>query len=657
MTAKGERAPFSAASEEDGMTRSLSGTDLQAERLSGGPNPVAITPASRLYERALTLVAMGFLGEATTILRDISVRLPGHAPVWKKLAELLRLAGKDREANGAMSQAADGSTLWAAASDSRTPAEIVAAERALLERVGALKTPPERLKELRDYLRGHETDAPAMRVLGRFEQESGNLITARALFERALVLAPDYDNARADLALLLLAMGENKRAVAESGLLISRAPANIEYRALHANALCAVGDFDPAISMIEQVVRAKSTNARARRVYARSLYIAGRREDSAREYRACLALEPGMAEAYGGLADLRGDYLTANDIAAMRERLRDSDLDLESRRTIQYALGHALERARDFSGSFAAYEAGVALSQTVAANRNRTYSPAKRADELARRRAVFSRPLLARGAPAEKPPHTPIFVVGMPRAGSTLVEQILASHRLVEGTMELPVLANVVRDLSLRRLISKPDAYPECITELNAFELADLGTHYLEECKAYRRTNRPYFIDKGTSNWLDAGLIRLVLPHAKIVDVRREPMAACFAMYKQQLKIDVQFPYGFRELVHFYTQYAGMMAYYETAMAGHIHFLSYERLVEDTESEIRRLLKYCGLPFEESCLRFWETGRAVATPSGEQVRQPIYRGAVEQWRNFEPWLGPLKEALKEAETVAAAAPR
>ena len=186
MTAKGERAPLSAASEEDGMTRSLSGTDLQAERLSGGPNPATITPPSRLYERALTLVAMGFLGEATTVLRDISVRVPGHAPVWKKLAELCVSRERIR-ANGAMSQAANGSTLWPAASDSRTPAEIVAAERALLERVGALKTPPERLKELRDYLRVHEIDAPAMRVLGRLEQESGNLITARALFERALV--------------------------------------------------------------------------------------------------------------------------------------------------------------------------------------------------------------------------------------------------------------------------------------------------------------------------------------------------------------------------------------------------------------------------------------------------------------------------------------
>ncbi len=639
------------------MTRTSFGTVSHAERLPGAPNPVPTTPPSQLYERALTMVAMGFHGEATKVLRDITGHAPGHAPAWEKLAELLRLAEKDKEASDAMSRAANGSAVWPAPSDGRTPAEIAAAEHALLERVGTLETPPERLKELRDYLRSHEIDAPAMRLLGRLERQDGDLITARALFERALVLAPDYDNARADLADLLLTVDENKRAVAESGLLIARAPANIEYRALHANALCAVGDFDSAISMIEQVTRAKPTNARVRRVYARSLYIAGRREDSAREYRACLALEPGMAEAYGGLAELRGDYLTAHDIAAMRERLRDSNLDLESRRTLQYALGQALEQARDFSGSFAAYEAGVALSRTVAANRDRTYYPAKEADELTRRRAVFAAPLLARAAPVEKPPHTPIFVVGLPRAGSTLVEQILASHSLVEGTMELPVLENIVRDLTLSRRLVTPEAYPECVRGLSRSELADLGERYLEEARAYRRTQRPYFVDKRPWNWLEAGLIRLILPHAKIVDVRREPMAACFAMYKLQLEIDSQFPYGFRDLAHCYTQYAGMMAHYETVMPGYIHFLSYERLVEDTESEVRRLLGYCGLPFEESCLRFWETGRAVATPSGEQVRQPIYRDAVGQWRYFEPWLGPLKEALKEAETVAAAAPQ
>ncbi len=639
--------------EKDSLMRTSLGKVSHEAQLTGASSASPTTPLPRFYEQALTLAAMGFHGEATKVLHEVTAHAPGHAPAWTKLAELLRFAGKDQEAREAMSRAAGGSSLWPPASDGRTPAEIASAERALWGPVKTLKTPTEQLKELRDHLRDHETDAPAMRLLGRVERQEGYPLNALALFERALVLAPHYDNARAELAIVLLDMNENRRAIAESGLLIARAPENIEYRSLHANALCAVGDFATAIPMIEEVVCAKPANVRARRVYARSLYIAGRREDSAREYHACLALEPGLAEVYGGLADLRGNYLTTNDIAAMRDLLGDSELQLEGRRTIQYALGYALEQAGDFSGSFAAYEAGVALSQTVAANSDMTYYPENEAAELNRRRAVFDASLLARAVPAEKhPPHTPIFVLGMPRAGSTLVEQILASHSLVEGTMELPVLGNIVRDLSLSRRYSNSDAYPECVRDLNASELTELGARYLEESAAYRRTNRPYFIDKQPWNWRDVGLIRLILPHAKIVDIRRRPMAACFAMYKLQLEIDSLFPYGFRSLARCYTQYASIMAYYESVIPGFIHFLSYERLVEDTENKIRGLLEFCGLPFEESCLRFWETGRAVATPSGEQVRRPIYRGALEQWKNFEPWLGPLKEALAEAQAAA-----
>jgi tetratricopeptide (TPR) repeat protein len=636
------------ASATNDLKDTPSGPAAPVASRGGAPNASPGTPPSRLYERALTLLAMGFYREATAVLRQVTEVAPGHAPAWEKLAKLLRLAGKDQDADEAMTRAAAGSVLWPAACDNRSQEEISAAERALMGRVKSFSTPVEQLKHLRDHLRAHETDAPAMRVLGRVEMQDGYRVTARDLFERAISLAPHYDNARADLALLLLEMDENRRSLHESGLLVAKAPENIEFRAIHANALCAVSDFDAAIPMIEEVVRAKPTNVRCRRVYARSLFIAGRRDDSAREYRACLALNPRLAEAYAGLADLRGRYLDMNDVGPLRDLLRDEELCLEDRRTVQYALGQVLEQAQDYAGSFAAYEAGAALSQQVAASCQRTYYPGKVAEELARRRAVFTTSFLARAEPADRPPCTPIFVVGMPRAGSTLVEQILSSHSLVEGTKELPVLGNLVWTLSQRRLISNPDAYPECLKDLSASELSELGQSYLAECQVYRRTDRPYFIDKQPWNWRDAGLIRLILPHAKIVDVRREPMAACFAMFKLQLDIDALFPYGLRNLAHFYTQYVNMMAHYETVMPGRVHFLSYERLVEDTESEIRRLLSYCELPFEENCLQFWRTGRAVATPSGEQVRQPIYRHALEQWRNYEPWLGPLKEALEQA---------
>ncbi len=619
--------------------------------------PAAPSPA-RIYELALTFAAMGFHDAAIKALRNVTARAPGHAPAWRKLAELLRLAAKDREADAAAARAAGQQAAWPPAADRRALAEIEAAELVLRKRMAEIAAPPEQLKSLRDQLRGHEIDVTAMRLLGRLEWGGGELMTARALFERALDLAPVYEGARADLARMLQILKEDARAVAETARLVAQAPANVTYRALHADALRAIGDLAAAIPIMEQLIREEPTRARFRCVYAQALHFAGRREDSAREFRACLELQPGMGEAYWGLAELRGGFLAADDIAAMRAHLSDTGQDKHSRMLMQYALGQTLEQTGDLAGSFAAYEAGAALARDIAADQGEVYNPILDADQVRRRRAVFSAPALAaRAAPAARPDSTPIFVLGMPRAGSTLVEQILASHSLVEATLELPVLGNITRDLSLSRRLVTADAYPECVNDLTGSQLAKLGARYIEEATAYRKTDRPYFVDKRPWNWLDAGLIAMILPQAKIVDIRRDPMAACFAMYKQMLANDATFSNDFNDLAQYYTHYVGTMAHYDRAMPGRIHFLPYERLVEDTEAEIRRLLDYCGLPFEEGCLRFWENSRAVATPSAEQVRRPIFRDALRQWRKFEPWLGPLKDALQAAEAAAAAAPQ
>jgi hypothetical protein len=276
------------------------------------------------------------------------------------------------------------------------------------------------------------------------------------------------------------------------------------------------------------------------------------------------------------------------------------------------------------------------------------------ADRLRRLKAVFSRENLeTKLVPASSVAthDTPIFVVGMPRAGSTLIEQILSSHSQIEGTRELPLIGDITRDLSLSRMLVVKDAYPECVLDLTCGRLAELGARVIERSRAYRRTGRTYFIDKGPWNWLDVGLIHLILPQAKIIDVRRQPMAACFAMFKQLLPNRCAFSYDLDEVGRYYNRYVGLMEHWESVLPGRVHFVQYERLVENTETEIRRMLDYCGLPFEEGCLRFWETDRAVATPSAEQVRRPIYRDALEQWRNFEPWLGPLKEALDQPAEV------
>jgi tetratricopeptide (TPR) repeat protein len=637
----------------------ISAPDVSRALLPDAQNENAAVPPLRLYEQALSLAAMGFCEEATEALREVTARTPGYAPAWETLAELLRLAGKDKEAGAATSRAAGAAAEWSPVSDRRPLAEIDAAERALRDRMRKIAAPSEQMVALLEQLRSHETDVTALRLLGIGNWRDGDLMRARALFKRALVLAPIYEGARADLARLLRTLGEDTAAVVEARRLVADAPENATYRALYADILCGLGDFDSAIPLIEQLIRDEPARAHFRCVYAQVLRYAGRREDSARELRAALALQPGMGQAYWPLVELRGDYINDDDVEAIRVHLRDSTQTLPSRMRLEYALGRALERRGDFAASFAAYEAGAALSRDIAASAGESYKPDWEDEQLRRRRAVFTAPIFARATAAANSDCTPIFVLGMPRAGSTLVEQILASHSLVEATTELPILDVIARDLSLSRQLVTPDAYPECVADLTATELAALGARYLEQATFYRKTRLPYFVDKRPWNWLNAGLIRLILPHAKIIDVRREPMAACFAMYKQMLREFAAFSTHFDDLAHYYTRYVGMMAYYESVMPGHLHFLSYERLIEETETEIRRLLEYCGLPFEEGCLRYWETDRAIATPSAEQVRRPIFRDALQQWRNFEPWLGPLKEALKavEAETSGAPQPR
>jgi tetratricopeptide (TPR) repeat protein len=623
------------------------------------PPPVRVPPPpAKVHERALTFAAMGFHEAATKALVNVTARAPGHGPAWRKLAELLRLAGDDKQADAAKARGDALGPAWSPAIDERELADIQVAEKALRERIGEIATPDDQVRALREHLRGAETDVTAMRLLAQIKWRGGDLVTARALLERALDLAPIYEGARANLAQLLRIQSEDARALAHTARLIEQAPTSVAYRALHSDALRSIGDLEAAIPITGQLVSEDPGNAHFRSVHAQALHFAGRRDESVREYRACLEIDPRLGAAYWGLAELRGGFLTDDEVEAMRLHARDPSQEKHSRKLIQYALGQALEQRGDLAGSFAAYEAGAALSREIASVEGDVYDPARDADQARRRRAVFSPATLTKRPIAQaQPDSTPIFVLGMPRAGSTLVEQILASHSRVEATLELPVLGNIVRDLSLSRLLVTADAYPECVRDLTDAQLRDLGARYLDEAAAYRRTDRPYFVDKRPWNWQDAGLIEMILPHAKIVDIRREPMAACFAMYKQMLANDATFSNDFNDLAEYYTQYVAMMAHYERVTPGRIHFLSYERLVDDTDGEIRRLLDYCGLPFEEGCLRFWENARAVATPSAEQVRRPIFREAMQQWRKFEPWLGPLKDALAAAEAAANAAPQ
>jgi tetratricopeptide (TPR) repeat protein len=619
---------------------------------------------AHLYELGLTTAAMGYHSAAIEALRACTESAPDHAAAGRNLAELLRLAGKDAEAKAseAAARASSGAGKWQAATGERVLARLEKTDSKLRETLDVLrlagKPPEEGMTVLRDRLVADPLNVPAMRLLAQLEKLSGDEITSLRLLERALDLCPQYIAAREDYAALLIERQAHAAAATQTAHLIAHAPDNAHYRNMHAWAMVNTGDGDSAIEILTELLRENPRQAKAWQMYAQALHFMGRTEESVQAYRRCLELQPGLGEAYWGLADLKGNFITEADIAAMRKQLSSNDaLEPEGRRRMLYAIGQSLERAGDYQASFSAYAEGARVAQGAGVKRRGHGQPNSTDDEDAngsdpgervrRAKAVFSRKNFLtrlRQAPADALCDTPIFIVGLPRAGSTLTEQILASHSQVEGTRELSLIGDIARDLGHSRMLVKENAYPECVLDLSRDQLAALGARYIERSRSYRKIGRPYFIDKRPWNWLEVGLIHLILPQAKIIDIRREPMAACFAMFKQLLP---NFAFDLDGLGRYYNKYVHLMEHWQDVLPGRVHFVQYERLVADTETEIRRMLDYCGLPFEEICLRFWETDRIVSTPSAQQVRRPIYRNALEQWRNFEPWLGPLKEALDQ----------
>jgi hypothetical protein len=325
----------------------------------------------------------------------------------------------------------------------------------------------------------------------------------------------------------------------------------------------------------------------------------------------------------------------------MHARLEGTGLADDSRATFHFALGKAHEDAGQYAEAFRNYELGNELRLAKLG-----YDPDITTRYVRRSKALLTRQFFTERAGYGSPAPDPIFIVGLPRAGSTLIEQILASHSRVEGTMELPNIMSMVTQLREQaKTTGSGIAYPELLASLSPDACRELGEQYLNETRIQRRTDKPFFIDKMPNNFLHIGMIRLALPNAKIIDARRHPMACCFSGFKQNFAHGQRFSYNLTHLARHYRDYVELMAHFDTALPGAIHRIIYEDMVDRTEAIVRSLLTYCGLPYEGECLRFHENERAVRTASAQQVRRPIYRDGVDQWRHFADWLTPLEEAL------------
>lgn len=574
----------------------------------------------------VALAGAGRHREAVDALRRAAHLKADLPQVWRVLADALAAIGDHAGADEAYAQHVHHAT--------RDP-RLLAAASALAE-----SRLPEAQALLREQLDRAPTDVAALRMAAEVAARLGRQDDARQLLERCLVLAPGFDAARFNHALILHRSNQPEQALAQVDLLLSKHPGHAGYLNLKAAVLCRIGDYEPAIAIYDSLLAGDARHPRVWMSYGHALKTAGHADRAIEAYRCGLDLEPSCGEIWWSLANLKTFRFGGDDLATMREQFSRADLGEDDRLHLAFAIGKALEDAGEYEASFQHYAQGNAV---------RRGQLRYRADDTSARvrhiRERYTRPFFEARAGMGCDSRDPIFIVGLPRAGSTLIEQILSSHSQVEGTMELPEVTSITRLLRQQGDADSEAPYHDVLATLDAKALRELGERYLAHTRIQRKTSAPLFIDKMPNNFMHIGLIHLMLPQARIIDARRHPLACCFSGFKQHFARGQSFSYSLQDIGRYYRDYVSLMAHFDAVLPGRIHRVVYERMVEDTEGEVRRLLDYCGLPFEASCLRFFQNARPVRTASSEQVRQPIYRDGVDHWRHYAPWLAPLEEAL------------
>ena len=589
------------------------------------------------FELAQTQAAATDRQAAIASLRKAVALQPMFAEAWRALGEQLGRAGDLKGSDAAFMGSVDASTHDP--NMVRAANALIANELAITERL------------MRDQLNAHPTDIAAMRMLAEVASRLGRYGDAEKLLARSIELAPSFAAARFNYAAVLYRMNKPLESLQQTQLLLEQDPGDPNYAALKAAALSRLSEYEGAIELYGDVLKLYGDQPKIWMSYGHVLKTANRVPESIDAYRRAITLAPHFGEAWWSLANLKTFAFTDADIASMRAALEKSDLEEADRLHLHYALGKALEDRSAYAQSFADYAQGAALRRPQI-----DYDADENHQHVERSKAVFTPSLFAAYADAGEPARDPIFIIGLPRSGSTLIEQVLASHSFVEGTIELPDVAMIAKRIGERKKRSEVSKYPEMLNGIDRDALRQLGQDYLDRTRAHRKTDRPIFIDKMPNNFAHVGLIHMMLPNAKIIDARRNPMATCFSAFKQHFARGQAFTYTLDELGRYYRDYVELMAHYDAVLPGRVHRVFYENMVANTEAEIRKLLHYCGLDFEPACLRFYENDRPVRTASSEQVRQPIFTSGVDHWRRYEPWLEPLKQALGDVLTAYPAVP-
>jgi tetratricopeptide (TPR) repeat protein len=581
---------------------------------------------SRLYqERGHCYVALRDAPRAAEAYQQAVNRNPALPASWSKLALLYKMMGDAENARIATSHVEITSKL---------APEVVAATGLFSD--GDVH---EAERMIRPYLLKHPQDVEAMRLLARVALDRDVVQDADVLLAAVLEIAPDYSAARYDYARALLRRHKYAAALQQLEILLREEPDNRSYKTTYATTWVGLGDHEKALGMYRQLLADAPHAEDLHLSIAHSLKTLGRTKESIEAYRQAAQARPSFGDAYWSLANLKTYRFTESELEEMRTHEAAPETAVADRYHLCFALGKALEDRGDYEASFRYYERGNALKKSES-----DYTLDHVAKNAARQIEVCTAEFFTARRGVGCPAPDPIFIVGLPRSGSTLLEQILASHSQVEGTMELSEIATYTVDLEGANRDATERRYPRVLAELAHEDFVRYGERYLSDTRVYR-TDKAFFIDKMPNNFRHIGFIHLILPNAKIIDARREPMACCFSNFKQLFASGQEFTYSLDDIARYYRMYVELMDHWDAVLPGRVLRIQHEDVVEDLEGSVRRILDYCGLEFEPGCLEFYKTERSVRTASSEQVRQPIFKEGLDQWRNFEPWLGPLKDAL------------
>jgi tetratricopeptide (TPR) repeat protein len=638
---------------------------LETNPAKSGLEAEAVLKAAPGQQQALQLLvaahrAQGDVARARDALESMATETPGIASVHFELGLLLAETGENEAAARSLSRVIEleptHPQAWRAIGDAliqtgdvRGAAEAYAKQFAStnldLKTLAQISTvEPDQAHEaqsvLREYLNTCPTDLMAIRMLGRMYMGVGQFEAAERMFAYALNVDPVFRSARLDHAASLRQQMKYAEEIHDLDFLLKEDPDNADYRYMRATALSAAGRLNDALKYCEELIQAEPEHPTFRLALAHALRTAGQQDACIAAFQEALRLEPGLGAAWWGLANLKTYRFSQVELETIRAELDRPKLTREAREYLEFALGKALEDIGEYEQAFGHYVRGNMIIRS-----ENPFDAEGIGRSVAREKSRFAREFFSLHLNDGCPSPAPIFVLGLPRSGSTLVEQILASHSSVEGTGELPCVNAIVLRLETKLAEQSEKTADDADALFHGENLGSLGEEYLERCRHFRKLATPFFTDKMPNNFHHLGVIAAILPKARIIDARRHPLGCCFSNFKQIFPSRQGASYDLVDIGRYYRGYVELMAHFDRELPGRVHRVIYEDLVTNSEREIRRLLEFCGLPFEEECLGFHRTERGIKTISSEQVRQPMYTGSIDQWRHFEPWLGPMKAAL------------